>query len=362
VRYFQPNSGYKVCILGGGQLGWMMILEGRKFPITFLVYAEKGEPACRIADLCFKESYEKVIEECDIVTFEFEHVDEAPLQLAEDLGKLLPRLNSVVLKRARHLEKEFLQREGFPVPRFVTVEGGDEALRVLRDEFNNVGVVKKSEGGYDGRGQYFIRGDPDRYQFLREERGLFVVEELVNYDFEASIIAVRSGNEFRAYPPTFNYNEKGILVYNYGPYGNPEMIRLAEKLTEKLNYVGVMGIEFFIRRGKVMINEYAPRVHNTGHYTLDGAEISQFEHHLRAITGMELGETRLLSPSGMVNLLGVHYPPMDVLRYGSVYWYGKEVRRRRKVGHVNVVGKDLEDVRAKIENVMKLTYPNGLDL
>lgn len=359
---YSPRNSFKFCILGGGQLGWMMVLEGLKFPLSFYVYGDREDPACKIAN-CFKEEYRKVIEECDVVTYEFEHVDDQPLELARDLNKLVPGINAVELKRARHLEKEFLRREGLPVPRFVTVRGGDEALRILRDEFNGTGVIKRSKGGYDGKGQFFIRGDAEKYSFLREENDYFVVEELVNFDYEASIIAVRRGNEFRAYPPTFNYNEKGILVYNYGPFGNEEMVKIAEELTRRLNYTGVMGIEFFVKDGKVLINEFAPRVHNTGHYTLDGAEVSQFEQHVRALAGLELGSTSVLTFSGMVNILGIANPPMEILRIGTVYWYGKsEARKRRKMGHVNVLGGDLAEVKEKIENVMNILYPNGPDL
>nr|WP_252900356.1 ATP-grasp domain-containing protein [Vulcanisaeta sp. JCM 14467] len=195
----------------------------------------------------------------------------------------------------------------------------------------------------------------------------FVVEELVNFDYEVSIVVTRDGKgDFRAYPPTFNYNSKGILVYNYGPLNDGEVldkfVEVARKLADSLNYVGTMAIEFFVRGGDVLINEFAPRVHNTGHYTLDAAFVSQFEQHLRAITGMELGDTALLSYGGMVNILGTSRVPPEVLRYGKVYWYGKgEVRRRRKMGHVNVVGESLDDVKRKISIIMDLIYPEGVD-
>lgn len=124
-----------------------------------------------------------------------------------------------------------------------------------------------------------------------------------------------------------------------------------------------MGIEFFVRDGEILINEFAPRVHNTGHYTLDSAYISQFEQHIRAITGIELGSTELLTFGGMVNILGTDDVPPEVLRYGKVYWYGKpDVKKRRKMGHVNVIGKDLEEVKQKIDIIMKLIYKQGLDL
>jgi len=361
---YQPLSKLKIGILGGGQLGWMLILEGRKFPFEFYVLGNKDEPACKIADKCFLEDqYKELVDSSDIVTFEFEHVSEKALDYAEEKGKLYPRINSVELKRERYKEKEFLRDHGFPVPRFYVANDGEEALKILKDEFNNEGVLKQSRGGYDGKGQYFIHGDIDKYQFIKDMKCKFVVEEYVNFDFEASIIATRSRREFKAFTPTFNYNEKGILVYNYGPYYNDKMIEIADRLTRELDYIGTIGIEFFVRGNEVLINEIAPRVHNTGHYTLDGAETSQFEQHIRAIADLDLGSTRILSPSGMVNILGVGEVPKDVLKFGKVYWYGKsEVRKRRKMGHVNIIGDNLEDVKEKIDNVMKLIYPQGLDL
>jgi len=355
----------KIGILGGGQLGWMMILEGRKYPFTFYVMDEMDAPACKIADKCFTpDEYKKMIDEVDVVTFEFEHVKEEALQYAEDQGKLLPRLNSVELKRERWKEKVYYKDHGLPTPRFYVANDGEEALKILKDEFNNVGVIKQSRGGYDGKGQYFIRNDADKYSFLKDMKCKFVVEEFVNFDYEASIIAVRDRNgNFKSYPPTFNYNEKGILVYNYGPFKDPRFAEIAKKLMESLGYVGTIGIEFFVRGKEILINEFAPRVHNTGHYTLDSAFVSQFEQHIRALTGLELGSTDLLSYGGMINILGTDNIPPDVLRYGKVYWYGKgEVRKRRKMGHVNFVSTDLEDAKQKIDNIMKLIYPQGLDL
>ncbi len=357
-------QNYKIGILGGGQLGWMMILEGRKFPFKFYVLGNPDDPACKIADKCFPiEKYKEMIDESDIVTFEFEHVNETALDYSEEKGKLLPRLNSVELKRERYKEKEFLRDHGFPVPRFKVADNGEEALRILKNDFNNIGVIKQSRGGYDGKGQYFITGDPEKYQFIKDMNCKFVVEEFVNFDFEASIIVSRSKKEFKTFTPSFNYNKKGILVYNYGPYFNEEMEKIGEKLTKDLDYIGTMGIEFFIRENQVLINEIAPRVHNTGHYTLDASFVSQFEQHIRSITGIELGDTTVLKPFGMVNILGKSDFPSEILKIGKVYWYGKnEARKRRKMGHINVVGKDLEDVKEKIDNIMKLLYTEGLEL
>lgn len=359
------RNSIKIGILGGGQLGWMMILEGRKYPFTFYVMDEPTAPACRVADKCFApDEYKKMIDEVDIVTFEFEHVKEEAIQYAEDQNKLLPRLNTVELKRERWKEKVYYREHNLPTPRFFVVNDGEEALRILKDEFNNVGVLKQSRGGYDGKGQYFIKGDAEKYSFLKDMKCKFVVEEYVNFDYEASIIAVRdSKGNFKAYPPTYNYNEKGILVYNYGPINDQRFAEVAKKFMDSLGYVGTMGIEFFVRNNEILINEFAPRVHNTGHYTLDSAFVSQFEQHIRAVTGLELGSTELLSYGGMVNILGTDNVPLEVLKYGKVYWYGKgEVRKRRKLGHVNVIGNDLEETKQKIDIIMELIYPQGLDL
>ncbi|ARM76033.1 5-(carboxyamino)imidazole ribonucleotide synthase [Acidianus manzaensis] len=363
--YSQPLSKLKIGILGGGQLGWMMILEGKKYPFEFYVLGDKEkDPACKIADKCFsEEEYKQMIDSSDIITYEFEHVNENALEYAEEKEKLLPRINNVELKRERYKEKEFLRDNSFPVPRFYVAEDGDEALKILKEEFNNEGVIKTSKGGYDGKGQYFIHNDVDKYQFIKDMKCKFVVEEFVNYDFEASIIAVRSKNEFKYYTPSYNYNEKGILVYNYGPYYNDKMIEIADNLTRRLDYVGTIGIEFFVRKNQVLINEIAPRVHNTGHYTLDAASISQFEEHIRAISGLPLGSISVSKFFGMVNILGTDNLPKELLNYGKVYWYGKnEVRKRRKMGHVNIIGNDLEDVKQKIDNVIKLIYPQGYSL
>lgn len=361
----QQLSKLKIGILGGGQLGWMMVLEGRKYPFEFYVLGDReNDPACRIASRCFsEEEYKQMIDSSDVVTFEFEHVNEKALDYAEEQGKLLPKINSVELKRERYKEKQYLKNNGFPVPKFFVAEDGEEALRILREEFNNEGVIKTSQGGYDGKGQYFIHNNVEKYEFIRNMKGKFVVEEFVNFDFEASIIAVRSKNEFKYYTPSFNYNEKGILVYNYGPYINDKMVTIAQDLTQKLDYIGTIGIEFFVRGKEVLINEIAPRVHNTGHYTLDAAATSQFEQHIRAIADLPLGSTDVLKFFGMVNILGTGNLPIEVLKYGKIYWYGKtEVRKRRKMGHVNVIADNLEDVKQKIDIVMKLIYPQGYDL
>lgn len=360
---FSRQNFPKVLILGGGQLGYMMINEGRRFPLTFYVLDDPSTPACRIADKCFTpEQYREAVDSADVVTFEFEHVKEEALQYAHDQGKLFPPLESVELKRERHKEKLYYRDHGLPTPRFTVVYSGEDALRVARDEFNNWAVIKQSRGGYDGKGQYFLKGSQEGFESLKESKCTFVVEEYIDFDYEASVIFVRDrkGN-WSAYPPTYNLNLKGILIYNYGPITDIGFTELARKLAESLNYVGTLGLELMVKGGKVYINEFAPRVHNTGHYTLDGSLVSQFENHLRAILGMPLGSTQVKGFAGMVNILGTDEVPEEVMTIGRVYWYNKEgVKRRRKVGHVNVVGESLAEVKSKVDRIMELVYRNNV--
>lgn len=373
MKFFLQNlNKTKIGILGGGQLGWMMILEGRKYPVKFYVLDVEDSPACRIADRCYHPSrYKEMIDEVDVVTYEFEHVYEEALNYSDEKNKLVPGINSVKLKRERWREKVFYKNNGIPTPTFFITNDAEEALKIARNEFNYYCVIKQSKGGYDGKGQYFIKNEKDFEKYSEEIKKIndvFIVEKYVDFDYEASIIVVRSRNGvFKTYPPTYNYNEKGILVYNYGPLPNKdismEIINIAKKLVESLNYVGVMGIEFFVKNNNVMVNEFAPRVHNTGHYTLDAAFVSQFENHVRIILGLEIEDTMLLSHGGMVNILGLSDVPLEVMKYGKIYWYGKkEARKRRKMGHVNIVGNTLEEVKTKIDIVLNLLYPQGLDL
>lgn len=346
----------RVGILGGGQLGWMLAIEGKRLGLRFTALASPEEPVCSVADRCLQNP-EELVEWADVVTFEFEHVDERAVSLAEEKGKLLPNLKSIQTKRERHREKEFLKSLGVPVPRFRVAKGKEEALRILRDEFNMEAVVKESHGGYDGKGQYYITGDPTPFIQSKTTEEIFVIEELVKYDFEASVIAVSNGKELAIYPPSYNFNSKGILVYNYGPIGLRIPQGMVEKIFNGLDYRGTMGIELFVRGKEILVNEVSPRVHNTGHYTLDGARTSQFENHLRGILGLPLGETRETSYFGTVNILGLPKVPVEVMKEGTVWWYGKrESRKRRKMGHVNVLGDDLEDVKNRVDRVYSYLY------
>ncbi len=353
-------------ILGGGQLGWMTILEGRKYGFKFFVLDKnKNSPASRIADAWFPP--EKVKEFCqyvDVITYEFEHIEDSVLENLS--APVYPPLEALRLKKSRIEEKTFLYKRGFPVPSFrpATLKELKETIK----DFSLPVIVKSERLGYDGKGQYKIEKIQDLEEIYKnhsaEER--FIVEEYVDFLMEVSTIAVRNTKgEIRVYPVTKNVHSRGILLYNHVEDVEDfkkEIEEIAKSLSEELSIVGLLAVEFFITKdGKVLINEFAPRPHNTGHYTLDSAYTSQFENLVRAITGLPLGSTELKTMGGMVNVLGLSYEEICIeeilsLEGTKLYWYGKEKRPRRKMGHINVVGKSIGEVKNKISYIIELLY------
>lgn len=350
-----------VGIVGSGQLGWMMITEGRKLQHRFYVLDDNVGPATRVADghLPLGE-YKKFVEMCDVVTFEFEHVSERVLEYANKKGKLFPSLASANLKTDRSREKMFLRDHGFPVAEFGVAKNRRDALHLARRLGS--AVIKSSRGGYDGKAQYYYGGDRTIPRNLDFAHGC-VVEAYVKFDCEASIVASRDRDGKKLFHrPTFNKNEQGILFYTEAPVPDFGMREIASRLLDALDYVGVMVVEFFIVHGRAIINEFAPRVHNSGHHTLHGSSISQFEQHLRVISGLPVPEPVLFRPSGIVNAVGVDIGkemqgkllPIPETR---TYSYGKlGLRRRRKMGHVNITAKNRRELKERIRHVTNLLY------
>ncbi len=354
----------RVGILGGGQLGWMTILEGRKLGFDFFVLdPDPKAPASRVADRWFPpEQVEDFIRHCHVITYEFEHLQEDILEKVYDLTT--PSLNVLEIKRSRIREKEFYRRKGYPTAEF-SVAGWAE-LRERIESFGLPCVVKSERLGYDGKGQYRVYYLEDVGQVLKnhsqDER--FLVERFVDFSFEFSLIGVRDkkGNS-RLYPLTVNQHEGGILLYNQTRnLSVKEAEEIVLSLMEDLDLVGLVAVEFFYTwDGRVLINEFAPRPHNTGHYSLDGSYTSQFENLLRAICGLPLGSTRLKVPSGMVNILGLSLEDMDLQSLLSIegtrlYWYGKEKKPRRKMGHINIVASTEQELEEKLERIVSSLY------
>jgi 5-(carboxyamino)imidazole ribonucleotide synthase len=353
----------KIGIIGSGQLGWMMIIEGRKLQNSYYILDSSPGPASRVADGFLPlDEYRKFVDSCDVVTFEFEHVDERALLYAEKRHKLRPSIDAIMLKRERAAEKEFLRSIGIPLARYTIADSGEEAIRDAGG-FGRA-VIKASRGGYDGKAQYYFnaqKSDAGRMRLPAGER--YVVEEHIDFDCEASIIASRDENGIKRYhTPSMNRNEGGILFYNDAPFGDFGMREAASRILDALDYVGVMGIEFFITDGRCIVNEIAPRVHNTGHHTLHGSSISQFEQHLRAITGLPVPEPLLYKPSAIVNAVGTEITREVEMKLLSIpethsYPYGKRgLRKRRKMGHVNINAGTRSELARRRNQVIRVLY------
>lgn len=351
-------------IVGSGQLGWMMILEGRKLGLKFNVLGNSpDDPASRISDRYFgQQDFREFLNRSDYVTYEFEHVDRNVLKTAELEGKLSPPLFAVDLKMDRSKEKEFLVSIGVPNAKFRVARDPEEAVAFSSD-FDRA-MIKQCFEGYDGKGQAVVANG----QFVTNSgiTGKCVVEEFIDYDYEASIICYRDrSGSIGFYTPSLNFNSHGLLVYNECPVEDSGMSKIASKILNALDYIGVMGIEFFVKDGKALVNEISPRVHNSGHHTLMGSSISQFEQHVRILAGLPVSEPELYAPSGIVNIVGRVREDVvtDILRMGNTtaYIYGKSERRRRKLGHVNVTAKTYDELKTKIEQIKTLLYGNDLD-
>lgn len=355
----------KLGIIGSGQLGLMMILEGKKLGVEFnTIDKDLKGPASKVADNAYVyDQFKEFVENSDVITYEFEHVDNRVLELAEKEKKLRPGMLPVELKRDRSLEKLFLRDKGLPVGEFEVAENAKDALEIAKRYTN--AVIKSAHGGYDGKGQYFVRNGK-----LPSEipEGKYVVEKFVDFQFEASIIAARStGGNTVFFDPSLNVNLHGMLYYNVAPIEDFGMRDVVTRLMKELGYVGVIGVEFFIVDGKALINEFAPRVHNTGHHTLMGSSISQFEQHVRAVCDFPLSKPELYRPSGIINIVGTEPKSKKIrtilsLSETQYFWYGKQgVRKRRKVGHINVAGPSFEEVKQKISVLSNILYEDGTD-
>jgi len=349
----------RIGIIGSGQLGWMMILESKPLGIGFNVFDTEPGPAASLADAFFTTGSEnEFVGSSDFVTYEFEHVSDLAIKKAENDQKLSPNSLAINLKKERYREKEFLRNNGFPIADFYVANSLDDAKR--KAGMFEKAVVKSSSGGYDGKGQSYIdKLNKDNLSMIADT---YVIEEYIDYDFEASIIMARDRTGKKIFfDPSLNVNYSGMLLYNSSPVQDYGMREIASKLSDALNYVGVLSVEFFIKGGKPIINEFAPRVHNSGHHTLLGSSISQFEQHIRAVAGLPLMIPKLFCPSGILNIVGrdldnrTREKILDI--DGSrIYWYGKQVRRRRKVGHVNLIGDDRSDLESKIEYARDILY------
>jgi len=346
--------GSTIGILGGGQLGRMLAMAAAQLGYRCHIYApERDSVAAEVSArfTCAEWHDAAALAEfghgCEVITYEFENVPVAPLA-AIPAGKLAPGAQALEAAQDRLGEKRFVERfGGRPAP--YAVVDADPELRAAIERVGTPGVLKTRREGYDGKGQWRIAAAGEADGFRVPVDGL-VYEELVRFDAEFSVILVRGRDgAVRFWDSPQNVHEGGILARSSLPASAivteqvPEARRLAQAVAESLGYVGVLTLEFFATAAGPVFNEMAPRVHNSGHWTIEGALTSQFENHVRAICGLPLGDTATLFPKiGMANLIGDEARhPAELLAdpHVHLHLYGKaDARMGRKMGHVTRLG------------------------
>ncbi len=367
----QPDS--TIGIIGGGQLGRMLIFECRRMGYKTIVLDPDDKcPAAQVANASYNFSQiADFIKACDIATYEFEHINiEALLEIEKNIP-LLPSSAVLKVKQTRASEKTYLKEKGFPVPNFQVLNDISHVPSIIKDKQV---IIKKSTGGYDGKGLYTIKSLSDfesiKNQLVDE---VFIVEDLVPYKKEVSVICGRNiKGDITVYPVADNVHQNGILHYTLAPADITDKAKsrayeIAIELIKTLDIIGLLCVEMFLLdNNELFINEFAPRPHNSGHYTIDACDISQFEMLMRAICGFSLVAPQCFCNAAMLNIIGKGIDALDFQKLLSlpgvkIHLYGKkDVRNGRKMGHINIVGKDIEGVKEKLFYIKDLIYPSSL--
>lgn len=354
-----------VGILGAGQLARMLAQAGKPMGLEFVFLdpakdacaAEYGEHIC--ADWDDRDALMKLGQTSDVVTFDFENVPESSASLIESLCPVFPPPRALFESQDRLREKTMMQELGIPVAPFHAVSSRPDLVAAV-EKIGMPCVLKTRRLGYDGKGQQVLRFQEDMeraWQVLGDHE--LICEGFVSFDAECSIIAARGEGGHTVYwPLTRNLHRGGILAISTAPVFDQQLQTHAEalvrRLMDHLDYTGVMALELFLRGGELLANEFAPRVHNSGHWTIDGDCTSQFENHLLAICGLPLGDTQNNSPVLMFNLLGempgcANQDSFEQATNAAIHWhdYHKTPRAGRKIGHVTVVANSEAGLRAR---------------
>jgi 5-(carboxyamino)imidazole ribonucleotide synthase len=356
-------------ILGGGQLGRMLGLAAIPLGVRCRFLDDDGDAsAAAVGELVRGEFQDeatlaKFVAGLDAVTYEFENV---PVETAEWLAKRVPVFPppaALANSQERLTEKRFFERLGVATPPFAAADSRDEFLAAV-ERVGLPAAVKTRRFGYDGKGQAIVR---DRSEIDATWQRLggrpLIVEGFVPFDRELSIIAVRGRDgACRFYPLVENTHRDGILRLSIAPVTNttPALQRSAEEIArralESVDYVGVLAIELFDVGGRLLVNEMAPRVHNSGHWTIEGAQTSQFENHVRAVLGLPIGDPSPRGVAAMVNLIGTLPDPAAVLRVpgAHLHLYGKFPRPGRKLGHITICADDMASLQTSITALLPL--------
>lgn len=346
--------GSTIGILGGGQLGRMLSVAASRLGYkTHIFEPGANPPAGQVADQITTAAYEDeaalkaFAETVDVITYEFENIPTSALDLLEDLKPIRPGREALRVSQDRITEKDFLTKLGLKTAPYAQIDSAED-LAAAMTEIGVPSILKTRRFGYDGKGQVRLSESSDPVKAIDEVAGApSVLEGFVNFSHEVSVIAARGvTGEVACFDPGENVHEGGILRTTTVPAKlsagmRMDAVLMASNILNALDYVGVMGVELFVTRDGLIVNEIAPRVHNSGHWTQNGCAVDQFEQHIRAVVGLPLGDGKRHSDVVMENLIGDDMDRVpDLLReaHVAVHLYGKaDVKAGRKMGHINRV-------------------------
>lgn len=352
----------RIGVLGAGQLGRMLALAGYPLAKDFVFYDMSGSPSAGLGEVIIDRDgqyLDDFLSRVDRVTYEFEHL---PVAVAEELAKhkpVHPSPRALEVCQNREAEKTLFGRLGIPTPQWQIADSA-ESLKAAAEELGCPVVAKSITEGYDGKGQAVLK-TPEEAEAAWSRIGhpRVIVEKFVNFNREVSIIAIRSEDgDLAFYPIAENTHHEGILRYSIAPapalqaHIQQDAEKYIKSLLNELNYVGVLTLELFETDDGLVANEMAPRVHNSGHWTIEGAMTSQFENHIRAVSGHALGNVEARGLSCMINIIGEHGDIERILElpYAHVHLYNKGERPGRKLGHVNILADSYEELVWRVRN------------
>jgi len=358
----------RIGIIGAGQLGRMLALAGYPLGLRFTFLDPNPDACAAQVGECIQGAYDdpaklrELAEAVDVISFEFENVPVAAVEPIARLKPFYPPVQALGASQDRLTEKTLFRQLGIPTPAFHEVNHLTDLEQAVA-EIGLPGILKTRRLGYDGRGQFRLRKPADIAAAWDALAGApLIYEAFVPFTREVSVIGARSTTgEIAIYPLSENTHRNGILHVSRAPYRHAALQKQAETCLKKLfkhfNYVGILTIEFFVLRGKLVANEMAPRVHNSGHASIEGAQTSQFENHLRAICGWPLGSTAPRGHSAMLNFVGTIPPLHTALKQSGVHfhYYGKDARPARKLGHATVVAATPVRRDLALKKMLKLT-------
>ncbi|WP_286180228.1 5-(carboxyamino)imidazole ribonucleotide synthase [Neobacillus cucumis] len=371
MKVIKPGS--TIGILGGGQLGRMISIAGRNMGYRFITLDPTPDSPCGqaadrqiIASFSELNAAKELGNASDVITYEFENVDSHVASILETTSFVPQGSKLLKITQNRIREKSTLQSNDVPVAPFLVIQSEQDILTAV-DRFGFPCVMKTATGGYDGKGQWVIH-EKDQIaiavEALKNSGVEMIIEQFISFSKEISVIVARNiAGQGKTFPVAENIHINNILHQSIVPARITEEQRkqaekVALKVAESLNAVGLIAIEMFLTKdGDILVNELAPRPHNSGHYSMDACVISQFEQHIRAICGLSLGDTTLLSPIIMVNILGQHLSKvLDKLEQlpssAKLHLYGKkESKENRKMGHINFLGPSLEEIFQQIKKL-----------